>query len=118
MRAWLIESLGVEGAAALFEAFGGKRLAIPYQPHGVRFNRVADALGGALAAQLVSMAAGDYIYIPVNKPRTIAEFIRAEIEARLREGQSVAHIAQTYTTPPHRLSARHISTIKADMLKR
>lgn len=118
MRAWLIESLGVAGAAVLFEAYGGTRLNIPADAQSVLFDRISLVIGEKLTARLVNIAAGDSLYIPVSKPRSIAESIRAEIEARLSAGQSVAHIATTYTTPPRRLSVRHISTIKADMTAR
>ncbi len=116
MRAWLIESIGVEGAAVLSKAYGGTRLNIPTAAQGVLFDRISLVIGEKLTVRLVSIAAGDSLYIPVSKPRLIAELVRAEIEARLSAGQSVAHIAQTYTTPPRRLSERHISTIKADMV--
>lgn len=115
MRAWLIESLGAEGAAVLFKAYGGARLNIPTAAQGVLFDRISLVIGKKLTVRLVNIAAGDSLYIPVSKPRTIADRVRAEIEARLRAGQSVAHIATTYTTPPRRLTARYISTIKADM---
>jgi hypothetical protein len=81
--------LGIDGARALADAFGGHRIHVPEKPGDN--HPITVALGRALADRFAGAYAGDRVHVPMM-PRTVDEIRRLRAE-----GLSNRQIAETLT---------------------